>query len=266
MKIVNHRLQGVRYQQTPNISSYRINPKLVVEHYTAGFSFSGAVNWLTNRTAKASAQVVIGNEPGEIVQLAEFTQRAWHAGPSKYGKYSGLNSHSVGLEITNVGWLKKLSDGRYQDWAGNTYREGEGHLKGRDLLAQPHSRVGGGMLYWPSYLPWQLEIAEEVTEVIVDTYDIEDIVSHEEIDTRGWKTDPGPQFPMQDFKRLLGNDRDDEQPQVDDQEARLVRAMTEIDEIAEEALSTGYSPDLPLSVAEKRWALAGIRKSLKDYL
>lgn len=262
MKIVNHRLHGVEYRQTPNISSYRIAPKFVVEHYTAGFSFSGAVDWLTTRRSRASAHVVIGNKPGEIIQLAEFTQRAWHAGPSEWKGYSSLNSHSNGIEITNVGWLKKLSDGRYKDWAGNTYREGEGYLKDRDLLAQPHPRVGSGMLYWPSYLPWQIEIAEEVTEAIVDTYDIEDIVSHEEIDTRGWKTDPGPQFPMQDFRRLLGNDRADEQTQ----EASLVKAMSEIDEIAEETLSTGYSPDLPLSIAEKRWALASIRKSLREYI
>ena len=42
-----------------------------------------------------------------------------------------------------------------------------------------------------------------VTEDMIDEYNILDIVSHEQIDTRGWKTDPGPSFPMEDFKRLL---------------------------------------------------------------
>jgi N-acetylmuramoyl-L-alanine amidase len=41
----------------------------------------------------------------------------------------------------------------------------------------------------------------------VAKYPIIDIVSHEEIDTRGWKTDPGPAFPMKLLRRHLTSDR-----------------------------------------------------------
>lgn len=47
---------------------------------------------------------------------------------------------------------------------------------------------------------------------LIAKYDIQDIITHEEIDKRGWKTDPGPAFPQPMFKDLLGQDFDTDQP------------------------------------------------------
>lgn len=262
MDITDHMLEDVPFLASPNRSG-RIKPRFLVMHYTAGFSASGAISWLRNPASRASAHLVIDND-GDITQLVPFNIKAWHAGPSRYKGTSGLNDHSIGFEITNVGWLRKQANGTFTDWTGRrTYREGEGDLKGRDLIAQPHPRVGGGMLYWPSYPEAQLAAVELATRAVLGAYDIEDIVSHEEIDTRGWKTDPGPAFPMQRFKRLLGNDRSDgDAPIPNVHEAdRLTASLRSIREIIDAELDRA-----PPSVPHLRWRHAEVAAKAAEAL
>jgi N-acetylmuramoyl-L-alanine amidase len=207
MMIKNHMIRGARYIASPNRSGF-IDPKFIVMHYTAGHNASGAIQTLTRRGSRASAHVVVAKD-GEIIQLVPFNVKAWHAGPSSYKGYNGLNSHSIGIEIVNIGWVRKLSSGHYEDWAGNILSEAE---LGEMVVAK-HPTVGSGTYYWPVYTREQLDAVEKLTKELIREYDIRDIVSHEEIDTRGWKTDPGPAFPMNRFKKLLtskgiSNDRD----------------------------------------------------------
>lgn len=213
MQITNHKFDGVPYMRSPNHSG-GITPKFLVMHYTAGFSSRSALSWLTNPIAKASAHIVLDND-GQATQLVPFNVAAWHAGASKHGEYTKLNHHSIGIEITNVGFLRKVNNG-YVDWnyAKNRkiYREGEGDLAGRELVQMPHKRAGGGMLYWPTYTEAQLEALDRIVPALIDAYDLTDIVTHEEIDTRGWKVDPGPAFPMNRYTRLLGRSDGDAAP------------------------------------------------------
>jgi len=199
MQISNHKIFGVDWVDTPNKSG-PIDPKFIVMHYTAGWTASSAINTLKDPARQASAHVVIDYD-GKITQMVPFNIKAWHAGKSRYEGYTGLNSYSIGIEIVNIGWLRKVGDNRYQDAYGNIRS-----LDHEDLIMAPHSRVGSGDFYWPVYPKAQLDAAEELTKELILEYDINDIISHEEIDTRGWKTDPGPAFPMNRFKGLL-NDR-----------------------------------------------------------
>ena len=202
----NETLNGVRYSSSPNRGGV-IDPKFIVMHYTAGFTAESAVETLTNPSSRASAHVVVDYD-GTITQLVPFNVKAWHAGPSRYKGYNGLNNHSIGIEIVNIGWVRKFSDGTY---GRNNWRRTERDLG--PMIASPHQRVGGGTFYWPEYPEAQLEAVERLTEALVARYGIRDIVSHEEIDTRGWKTDPGPAFPMGRFKKLLGH-RDDDREEL----------------------------------------------------
>ena len=206
MKVSNHKLDGAPYQASPNRSG-AITPKGIVYHYTAGISASGAVSWLSTKGSRASAHLVIG-EDGSITQLVPFNIKAWHAGRSKHPVtgLTDLNSHYIGFEISNPGPLKKIGSGRYQNWDGSIkFTEGEGYLKGKELIEMPHPRIGGGTFYWPEYTEAQLKAVEDATVAVLNAYPtVTDAISHEVIDTRGWKTDPGPAFPMGRMWRLFG--------------------------------------------------------------
>lgn len=198
MAIRNHRVAGAAYVESPNRGG-TIKPKFIVQHYTVGYTAESAINTLSNPRSKASAHVVIGLD-GEITQMVPFNKKAWHAGPSHYQGYSGLNNSSIGIEIVNIGWLRPLRNGQLQDSYGNIRKESDFP---NGLIESAHSRVGGGVFLWPVYPEVQLRATESLTRELIEEYKILDVVSHEEIDTRGWKTDPGPAFPMRRFKSLL---------------------------------------------------------------
>lgn len=201
----NHRLSHVDYFKTRKQSG-SLNPTAIVMHYTAGLSFSGDLQILTKSKRQASAHILIGRQEREICQIVPFNKKAWHAGPSKYRGMRGLNSHAVGIEIESIGWLKPTGDPQrpYQDYYENTYSEEDIERRGWELEEHRHPIVGSGTYYWPKYTKWQLDTAEHVCEALIDYYpNIKYMLTHEEIDTRGWKTDPGPAFPMERFRNLL---------------------------------------------------------------
>ncbi len=205
MTIRNHRLEGADFIQSPNVGG-QITPRFIVQHYTAGYTAESAVNILTRRGSRVSAHVVVDLD-GTITQLVPFNVRAWHAGPSSYMGFSGLNNHSIGIEIVNIGWLRRIGTDLYQDAYGNR-RTSRDFPHG--MVEMPHPTVGSGTFFWPNYTPEQLDAVANLTHELIDTYPIIDVVSHEEIDTRGWKTDPGPAFPMKRMKQYLGSDRGDD--------------------------------------------------------
>jgi N-acetylmuramoyl-L-alanine amidase len=200
--IKNHRLEGAAYVKSPNTSG-KIDPIFIVQHYTAGYTASSAINTLTRRGSGVSAHVTVDLN-GDITQHVPFNVKAWHAGPSRHMGYKGLNNYSVGIEIVNIGWLRILGDGHYQDAYGNTRGDADFPY---GVVISPNPRVGSGTFAWPRYTPEQLHAVNDLTQALCEKYDIKDIVSHEEIDTRGWKTDPGPAFPMKLMKKHLASDR-----------------------------------------------------------
>lgn len=203
MAIQNHTWVGAKDAPSPNHGG-GITPKFIVMHYTAGWTAAGAIHTFKNRASKVSAQITIGID-GTVYQHVPFNVKAWHAGPSSFAGYSGLNSHSIGIEFVNPGFLKKLEGGNFMDNSGGVHAaEAVG-----PVIASKYPRAGSGMFYWPVYTEAQLQVATKLVEELIAEYPIIDIVTHEEIDKRGWKTDPGPAFPMNRFKRLLhdrGND------------------------------------------------------------
>ena len=58
---------------------------------------------LCNENAKVSAHYLI-SEDGTIYSLVNEEKRAWHAGVSKWGLISDVNSYSIGVELSNDGF------------------------------------------------------------------------------------------------------------------------------------------------------------------
>lgn len=77
-------------------------PDIIVIHYTAMADCDGARDWLCNPQAEVSAHYIISPQ-GEVMQLVEEDQRAWHAGAGSWGDVVDVNSRSIGIELSNDG-------------------------------------------------------------------------------------------------------------------------------------------------------------------
>ncbi|MFW6412754.1 MAG: N-acetylmuramoyl-L-alanine amidase [Oceanicaulis sp.] len=202
MKIVNHRLLNtdgtpVAFVRTPNQSG-PITPRFLVIHFTAGRSLQSSVDWFSNPDAKASAHLVIGRD-GAIVQTAGFNRKAWHAGKSSWNGIDGLNSCSIGIELDNAGELRRGEAGGWTAWFG-------AKIDAADVVvarhrSDPESKPASG---WHDYPEARLDALGEAVRALHARYRFEDVLGHDDI-APGRKRDPGPAFPMAQFKaRLLG--------------------------------------------------------------
>ena len=77
-------------------------PDIIVIHYTAMADWTRARDWLCNPDAEVSAHYIISPQ-GEVTQLVEEDQRAWHAGAGSWGDVTDVNSRSIGIELSNDG-------------------------------------------------------------------------------------------------------------------------------------------------------------------
>lgn len=77
-------------------------PRLVILHYTGMASAEKAIDWLAREESRVSCHYVI-DEKGAITQLVPERLRAWHAGVSCWHGETDINSHSIGIEIHNLG-------------------------------------------------------------------------------------------------------------------------------------------------------------------
>lgn len=194
--MTDHLLAEARYRPSPNRSGALVGPRFVVIHYTAGASAEGAVAWLTNPDApgKPSAHLVIGRD-GALWQLVPFDRVAHHAGRSRWAGLSGLNRHSIGIELVNPGPLTARSDGGFADAHGRL-------IPAAGIVRAAH-RHGGPRRPWQAYPTAQLDTLERALRALRHRYPtLEDVVGHDDI-APGRKIDPGPAFPMDRFKALF---------------------------------------------------------------
>ena len=80
-----------------------MQPNIIVIHYTATHSLEEARATLCHKDSKVSAHYLI-SEDGTIFNLVDEAKRAWHAGASKWGSITDINSHSIGIELSNDGY------------------------------------------------------------------------------------------------------------------------------------------------------------------
>ncbi len=205
MNIANHHLVNetgspVPFRATPNIGA-EFQPRYLVIHYTGGSSMQSSVEWLCNPSAKASAHVVVGRDGG-VVQLAPFNRVTWHAGKSAWEGLTGLNSHSIGIELDNAGRVMARGDGKWVN--------GLGVVVPNDQVVEGRHKNDGQLAHWHLFSPEQIEAARSIGATLVEHYGLVDVIGHDDV-SPGRKHDPGPAFPMETFRSLVMG-RADETP------------------------------------------------------
>lgn len=212
MQIVDHRFPDLWYGQTSNLDR-EITPELLVLHYTCGWSGAGNRNHLMGaaggvKNKKSSAHLVIDID-GTAWQIAPFNRRAWHAGPSRFGTLTDINSHSIGIEFQNPGWLQPIGGGRYADYFGRIRTLDELEAMFGGSIQQRHRTVGSQEYIWPLFPEAQIEAGLAIARALIAEYGLKGAVTHEQIDVRGWKVDPGPAFPLAAFTELFDDAADE---------------------------------------------------------
>jgi N-acetylmuramoyl-L-alanine amidase len=88
------------FRPSPNFDQRR--PNFVIIHATSNDTAAQALRTLTSPEARVSAHYLIGRD-GTVYRLVDESARAWHAGESKWGADTDLNSVSLGIELDNNG-------------------------------------------------------------------------------------------------------------------------------------------------------------------
>lgn len=200
--IVEHRLchtgthADTRYlghgNHTPGVT---IAPRFIVVHYTVIDYAQTLHAFGPDGSKQASAHLVISRK-GEVTQMVDFNLRAWHAGVSEWQGLRDLNSHSIGIELENCGFLTRQTDGRFLSDTGVK-------LEAADVLEARHKLPQWSARYWERYTPVQIAACENICKALVAAYGIRDILGHDDIAPQR-KADPGPAFPMAQVRMACG--------------------------------------------------------------
>ncbi len=78
-----------QWQASPNYSNGRSSYQYIVIHTTQG-SYAGCISWFKNPAANASSHYVVRSSDGQVTQMVEHSDTAWHA--------SCYNNKSIGIE------------------------------------------------------------------------------------------------------------------------------------------------------------------------
>ncbi len=201
MEIKNHRVVGVDFVEAAAYTKTgTITPDAIIIHYTAGNSGAATVRLFAAKTAQVSAHFVV-HEDGKITQMVDMNKKAWHAGKSSYNGRSGYNSLSIGIEISNPGYLQKI-DGKYYTWWEAKKTSGRIATPESMVYTGKHRNAVTKMTYWQKYTDAQLKAVKELCQAICKAYNIIEILGHEEI-LPGQKCDPGPAFPLDTMRNEL---------------------------------------------------------------
>ncbi len=119
----------------------------IVLHTVQG-GYSSCINWFKNCSAGASAHYVVRSSDGQVTQMVDESDTAWHAGNSN------MNHRSVGIELE--GYMENpdawFTDAQYRSAAALTRdiaaRQGvpldRSHIVGHDEVPDPDGSGWGG--------------------------------------------------------------------------------------------------------------------------
>jgi N-acetylmuramoyl-L-alanine amidase len=161
--------------------------RLLVLHYTA-INWERSLRALTQPGKTAvSAHYLIpesfdptypAGKPLQVYQLVPETQRAWHAGDSRWEDRIALNDQSIGIELVNQGWCHQ----RQSVFAGS-------------VSTDPVNTL----CLTPDFDPVQLQLlAALLKDILARNPEITPtrVLAHSDI-APSRKQDPGPRFPWQ---------------------------------------------------------------------
>lgn len=178
---------GVNYVETSknNVRFTEGNLRYIILNYTAGTNVEMSAKYFSDPDTQASTHLLVGRD-GEIFQLVHFNIIAWHAGKSSWKNLNGMNRYSIAIEMSNAGLLSKKGESYYA-WSGEMIpKENVFYDSDTDK-------------YWEKYTEIQILSVKKICELLIEKYEIEEVLGHEEI-SPGRKQDPGPAWPMEDFR------------------------------------------------------------------
>ena len=186
-------------------------PRWIVMHYTAGLSGKQSADYLFGPHDPASSAQFVVDRDGTVYQLCDSNTITWHAGKSFWRGVSMLNSHAIGIEFANLGFMKRGADGQWMTGASNyrtAWKPSKGVSAEMVTEARHKNTPNGQLLGWEPYTSQQIEAGVGLTTWILKTHStIKEIVGHDDIAPLR-KQDPGPAFPMTIFVNLLHPDSD----------------------------------------------------------
>ncbi|RLF65327.1 MAG: hypothetical protein DRN30_04145, partial [Thermoplasmata archaeon] len=150
-------------------------PAGIVIHHTATYNLNSTVNYFKKNVV--DVQFVLGHD-GKIIQMVPCNKTAAHAGKSEWNGKKWLNNSYIGIEVVNIGWLKKK---------GNKFYDGYKRL----WKGEVRERKAEGFKYWEPFTAAQEKELLELCVWLVKEYDIpiENIAAHFEV-SPGRKNDP----------------------------------------------------------------------------
>lgn len=177
----------------PHFTEGRVSPvEVLLVHYTAGDTLSGAFNAM--KTRGVSANYTVDRDGAKIRHVAE-ANRAWHAGYSSWLGRSAVNNFSLGIESVNFGY-GLVGGGRLY----RTEKKPDGssaRVYSKYPFEKPiDHRASCSKWSWASLPEIQ---RESLFELILDivwrhvTILSENVVGHEHV-SPGLKLDPGPAY------------------------------------------------------------------------
>jgi len=199
MRIENHKLSGVRFQEAQWIWG-EITPEIAVLHDTASRMTPGnAADYLARNDAKVSVHFVVESD-GAIIQQVPTNRRAGHAGKSTFNGRNDCNAFSIGIEIVNPGRMSRIDEKRARTWYGEELAIG---LFGIQEVETPQHGRGLWMPYSEAQIGAVLKL---LTTLFRDIPTLNDITTHWYV-SPGRKVDTNPLFPLEHVRaRVLGRD------------------------------------------------------------
>ena len=202
-------------------SGWTRTPWVIVLHYSAGYDAQGCMDALVDRGLSVHCTI---ERDGQIWRHVGDENRCIHAGYGRWGGFSGMNSHALGFEIVNLGWLQGPNDGT-SGFKGNevnpqsdgteyfrieTYKDSQGRVKATRVLTDtrciqvPDHRDEWKSHWWSAYPEEQLQSVFWQVWQWIKKYDImlENVIGHEHV-TPHRKQDPGPHFPWMKLEAYL---------------------------------------------------------------
>ncbi|MDF8328106.1 N-acetylmuramoyl-L-alanine amidase [Aeromonas salmonicida] len=172
--------QPAPYQLSSRYPSASQNERIafLILHYTDEDDVH-SLRLLTEPAHQVSAHYLIPRDtdqtPLPVYQLVPDSQRAWHAGRSRWHQYAGLNASSLGIEIVNLGYPPE------------------------DALLPAHQRR------WQPYTQAQIAAIGALTQKLVQRYRIPptQVLAHSDVAPER-KQDPGPHFPWRELAQHYG--------------------------------------------------------------
>jgi len=151
-------------------------PNYVIIHHTAQDSVKQTLNTFTLVRTQVSAHYVVSRD-GKVYHMLNDYLRSWHAGVSKWGSVTDMNSCSIGIEIDNNG-LEPFQDAQMKSLLLLLARLKKAYnIPTANFIG--HSDIAPGRKTDPSaYFPWQTLAqngfgywSDEVLELAPENFD-----------------------------------------------------------------------------------------------